>query len=450
MGKKFNVDQFENYVNRLIGKTGVPGLGVGLSIDGSLEYFKGFGLADVEKNQPVTKNTVFGLASVTKSFTALAVNMLVEAGKISVSQPVKRYLPEFNLYQPGKAEKILVHNFLTHTSGIPLISARVQKGDFKIEDNKQLIDFIVNNDFRLLGMPGEHVSYSNDCYSLLGELIERVVGISFEAFLGNSLWKPLGMEHTFTGIGRLSDFQIQGKYSYDNGDRLIKIPWSHRDAYASSGAIKSSVGDLLKYMEVYLGKGIVNGIKICESSTIDRMITPYYPMEDGSYYSYGFRIIPEYVDEASVVMHGGNIPGVASYIGFIPEKKIAIAVLSNLSNFPAQDVFFAAVNSSLNLPADNHVSKKPHVQVPHEHLEKISGTYESDEGSRISFELCSKGLVAVFKTEGKDRRYVVKMTGLNSLIIEQESKDTEVFFLFNSLGEVWAMRQGMRLIYKVK
>lgn len=111
--------QFEAYVHTLMKKTGAPGLGVGIAKDGEMVYFKGFGAADIEKRLPVTPETVFGLASVTKSFTALAVSQLAERGKLSLHEPVKRYLPEFQLPQAGVAERITMHNFLSHTSGIP-------------------------------------------------------------------------------------------------------------------------------------------------------------------------------------------------------------------------------------------------------------------------------------------------------------------------------------------
>jgi len=96
---------------------------------------------------------------------------------------------------------------------------------------------MANHDFALLGKPGRYVSYSNDCYSLLGEIIERVSGISFEDYLKRHVWSPLGMGHTFVDVSSLSDFQVQGLYYRDDSDNLIKAPWKHRETFVSSGSM---------------------------------------------------------------------------------------------------------------------------------------------------------------------------------------------------------------------
>ena len=467
--------EFENYVAGLIEKTGVPGIGVGISVEGNLRYFKGFGLCDIEKNWPVTENTVFGLASVTKSFTALAINLLAEEKKLSLFHPVKRYLPEFNLPEEGRAENITIHNFLSHTSGIPPLptlgyvnelSVTVDEylkdsmalrnkpdnslpGKPAIRTNKDLLRFMANHDFALLGKPGRYVSYSNDCYSLLGEIIERVSGISFEDYLKRHVWSPLGMGHTFVDVSSLSDFQVQGLYYRDDSDNLIKAPWKHRETFVSSGSMKSSVKDLLKYMEVYLEKGTVNGNRICQAVTADRMTAPYYPLEDGAYYAYGLQVRPEYTDGATLVCHGGNIVGVASYIGFVPEKKIAVAVLTNLSGFPASRVFYSAVNLALGLPCEYQKLQMPAANIPAKHLKKFVGRYTSGEGAEIRFVLDGENLVALLPKKGKETQCPVRATGYDSLCIDEDGEDTNVFFLFTPEGNVWAMRHGLRLIRKV-
>ena len=286
----FDARQFEAYVRTLIEKTGVPGLGVGIAKDGQMIYFKGFGAADIEKGLPVTPDTVFGLASVTKSFTALAIGQLAERGKLSLHEPVKRYLPEFQLPEPGAAERVTLHNFLSHTSGIPPMPSltyanrasipvdekgrlgerpALTAGQPVIVDNKDLLNFIASHKFELLGEPGEHVSYSNDCFSLLGEVVERVSGRAYEQYLKENVWEPIGTDHTFVDVTRVASVDAQGLYFKDKEERLQKAPWKHRDVFVSSGSVKSSVADLLKYVRMYMdggqaspeagGKGVVRG-----------------------------------------------------------------------------------------------------------------------------------------------------------------------------------------------
>lgn len=480
--KNFNPNEFEDYVSELKEKTGVPGIGVGISIGDNLEYFKGFGVSDVEKRQTITPDTVFGLASVTKSFTALCINLLAEEKKLSTAHPVKRYLSEFTILRSWAADKMTIHSFLTHTSGIPPLPSLDYVNELSItleeylkdpnclknkpedslggkpviRDNKDLLQFIGNYEFELLGRPGQYLSYSNDCFSLLGEVIQRVSGLTYEQYLKKNILDPLGMDHTFIDLAALSNFEVQGLYYRDDHGNVVKAPWKHREAFVSSGSLKSSINDLLRYMDLYVNKGFCDGNRICETGTIDRITSPYYSLEDGSYYGYGFQTEPEYSNGITLIHHGGNIVGVASYIGFIPERKIKVAVLSNLSNFPASKVFFAAVNAILGLPRSYNELRMPPVDIPSYHLEKLIGRYASGEGTEIT--IASDGKNLFYITHGKNREsvYCATPTGYDSISVQRDrevlgdEEDINLFFLFDPKGQVWAMRQGLRLIPKVE
>ncbi|MGI6633264.1 MAG: serine hydrolase domain-containing protein [Bacillota bacterium] len=466
---QFQSTAFEEYVAELMEKTRAPGVAVGIAVKGQTAYFRGFGMADVEKNVPVGEHTVFGLASVTKSFTALAINQLAERGRLSLSEPVQRYLPEFNLPVEGAAGKIAIHNFLSHTSGMPpLPSLRYAgassipvdeegnlmdvppppAGDPVIRDNKDLLRFIASHEFSLLGEPGEYVSYSNDCFSLSGEIVERVTRKSFEDYLRENVWEPLDMKDTFIGVKGLKGRKdIQGLYFRDKEHSLQKAPWKHRDVFVASGSIKSSVRDLLRYTSMYLNHGKVRtGYKdrVASRASIGRMTTPYYRVSKGAYYAYGLAIRPEYQPGITVVQHGGNIVGVASYIGFIPERNTGIVVLSNQSGFPAAKVWFAAANMILGLPAEHQIQRAPSMDVPARHLKRLSGKYVSGEGAVIEFSLQGDSLVAHM---GGDTR-PVRITGYDSAAIEEEGDETPIYFFFNAKGEARALRHGLRIVPK--
>lgn len=482
MIKDFSVREFEDYVSKLMEKTKVPGIAVGISVDGNMEYFKGFGVSDIEKNQPVTKDTVFGLASVTKSFTALCINLLAEEKKLSVSHPVKQYLPEFTILRSNTADKMTLHSFLTHTSGIPPLpsldyvnelSITVEEyladpmalrnkpddslqGKPVIRTNKDLLRFIANYSFEPLGRPGQYMSYSNDCFSLLGEVIERVSGVSFEQYLKKNVLEPLGMDHTFIDVAALSNFEFQGLYYRDEKGNLAKAPWKHRETFVSSGSLKSSTRDLLRYTSLYIEKGFCGSNRICETATTDRITSPYYSIETGSYYGYGFQVEPRYCDGVTLVHHGGNIVGVASYIGFIPEKKLSVCVLSNLSGFPASKVFFAAINGILNLPRNYHEPRVPAASIPPEHAAKFAGLYASGEGTEVSIAFDGKNLYYIVHGKNRNIAYPAIPTSYSSIRVdrdidlENDEDSTDLYFLFDAKGNVWAMRHGLRLIRKVR
>jgi CubicO group peptidase (beta-lactamase class C family) len=464
---QFQRASFEEYVAGLIEKTGVPGVGVGISSHGETAYFRGFGRADLEKGTPVTERTVFGLASVTKSFTALAVNQLAQRGRLSIGDPVQRYLPEFDLQEEGAAQRIAIHNFLSHTSGMPPLPSlglsaassipvdddgNLQPveppppGKLVIRDNRDLLKFLASYKFSLLGEPGEYMSYSNDCFSLLGEVIERVAKMSFEDYLRHNVWEPLGMSDTFINPKALKDHKdIQGFYSRDEKGTISKGTWGQKNVYLSSGAVKSSVRDLLKYIAMYLNHGKVrvgSRERVASRATIGRMTTPYYRITQGNYYAYGLTVRPEYQPGVTVVQHGGNSGGVASYIGFLPEKDVGIVVLSNQSGFPAAKVWFAAANMNLGLPSEHQVLRAPAVKVPAEHLSALAGRFVSGEGDVIEFRLQGESLIATIDK----KTHPVRITGLDSVAVEAEEDEIPIGFFFDSRGKAKSLRHGLRVV----
>ncbi|SCW64253.1 Beta-lactamase [Paenibacillus tianmuensis] len=201
---------FEKYMRKTMEAVPLAGASVGLAKDGELAYHQGFGYRDIEEKAEITPDTIFGIGSVTKSFTCVALMQLQEAGKLSVHEPAVNYLPEFRLKDGQSVENITIHHFMTHTSGIPaspslgyamkrtmLGDPAVDELDYDIEQHEpidtyeELMDYIASLDFELLGPPGSLPDYNNDCYALLGAIIERVSGISYEQYVIKSIsWCP--------------------------------------------------------------------------------------------------------------------------------------------------------------------------------------------------------------------------------------------------------------------
>ena len=176
-------------------------------------YFKGFGTRDLENNRPVTDQTVFGLASVTKSFTALAIMQLAERGLLSPQDPVTKYLPEFGISQ-FDANAVTIEHLITHTAGIPPLptlgysirgnterdlapkSDEQEKPFPRIDTIEQLLDYIAKGEYKMLGAAGSYLSYSNDTYGLLGEIIKSVSGQPYEEYVRQHILQPLGMSRS--------------------------------------------------------------------------------------------------------------------------------------------------------------------------------------------------------------------------------------------------------------
>ncbi|HHW18301.1 MAG TPA: beta-lactamase family protein [Firmicutes bacterium] len=467
-GAEFNVPVFEEFVKSLIEEHNAPGLAVGVISGGNVVYCRGFGYRDLDKKLPVTENTVFGIASVSKSFTALGILQLSEKGLVSIEHPVKRYLPELGLPDPAMADRVTIHNFLTHTSGIPplpsldyaiiestppdekdkkeLESEGVPEKRPSMKTPEDLMKFIATHEYKLLGVPGQYLSYSNDAYGLLGTIIERVSGKDYETYLRENILDPLEMDHTTTLMRKVKSFpDVTELYYKDKEDKLCTTKnWQEAPALTACGFLRSNVKDLLKYVQMYLGRGVYAGRRIASGDSISRMITPYYPYVRDSWYGYGFSVRPAYGPGVTLVQHSGLLRGVASNLGFVPEKGIGAVVLCNLSGFPSSKVWLGAVNLLLGLPVDHPITEAATVEIPESRMARISGRYKSGEGADIKISVQGKELVA----EMDSKTYPLRMTGPDTAVVTIKGVDSHLRFLFDPDGKVWAMGYGSRIIYR--
>ncbi len=358
---------FEEYAQRLTEAFTVPGASIGLAKDGQLVYEKQLGYRDVENRLPVTIDTVFGIASMTKSFTCLAIMQLQEAGKLSVHAPVMTYLPEFRLKAAGAAERMTIHHLMTHSTGLPPLATALlaakrsmeldpdQSEDERellavgemIDTHAQLFDYLEGLDIELLGPPGTQFSYSNDSYALLGLIVERVSGQRYEDYVKEHILQPAGMDRSGFFLEEADD-NVTSLYIQKVIDGS-KQPypsnyWPDSPLFRASGFLKSTVRDILKYADIYRTKGLAGGERIVSEESINQMITPHIACEPGCYYGYGLMLTPDYFGTL-LVEHSGSLKGVASKMYVIPEQGITGAALTNLYGSPVAALLNGACNA---------------------------------------------------------------------------------------------------------
>lgn len=237
---------FETYAEKVMKESHLPGVAIGLAKDGRVFYEKGFGYRDVENQLKVTSDTVFAIGSITKSFTCVALMQLQEKGKLALHEPIKKYLPDFHL-KNGKYTDMTIHHFMTHTSGIPdlqmfpmVLYESLREDDFRydptIRGNKEAfqpiltyeeyLNHISQLDFEMLGKPGEQWHYSNDCYGLLGAIIEQVSGQKYEKYVQKQILEPSGMKRTSFFLNDFYDEDVTKIYvsREKNGKKLLSLP----------------------------------------------------------------------------------------------------------------------------------------------------------------------------------------------------------------------------------
>jgi len=446
------IDSFEQYAQNMITEGQVPGVCMGLAKDGQIFYSNGFGFRDVERQLGVTVDTVFGIGSITKSFTCVAVMQLQEAGKLSVHDPVVQYLPEFRLKNLDVGQ-ITIHHFMTNTSGIPPLPTFFASVMRSLEENEaedhpllqnqtddtvpidtyeDLMRVIASLDVELLGPPGTEFSYSNDCFALLGAIIERVSGKSYEAYVKEHIIDPIGMEHTSFFLEELNGYENITKLYImrDRGDHkeVVSSPnWWDAPASRAAGFIKSTVRDMLRYTDMFCKGGLTaRGNRILTPESVQQMITPYFPtdMVPGQFYGYGLVITSDYFGK-KLVEHSGGIKGVTAQMCFFPETGLAGVALSNLEMSPVLAVMLGALNSLENRPPkSSHLVSKIDF-LAEEAMKPFVGDYHSSEFGTLPIRLENGQLVLSFLGEN----YVMRPFAEDIFVVRAFGTDFSARFI---------------------
>ena len=304
------------YIEGKMRKRHVPGVSVAVVKDGKVALLKGYGVADVEHNVPATADTVYQLASVTKTFTAAAVMMLVKDGKLSLDDKITDLLPDL----PKAWEAVTVRHLITHTSGIKSYTAvesfsKTMRKDYA---PREIIDLVVKEP--LLFPPGERWDYSNTGYFLLGLIIEKAAGKPYADVMAERIFKPLGMDRT--RINDLRDIIKDRARGYEfDGKALRNGEYVSPTQPFSAGALVSSVSDLVKW-DAALAEG-----KLLDASTLEAMWKPTPVKQGQAEYGFGWQVGKR--NGHGFVAHGGGIPGFSTQITRYLDDKLTVIVLTN-------------------------------------------------------------------------------------------------------------------------
>jgi CubicO group peptidase (beta-lactamase class C family) len=296
-----------------------------VSLDGEILLSSGYRYANWELNVPNTSSTIFRLTSLTKPFTALAIMMLQERGKLDVHDPICRYLADC----PTAWEPITIHHLLTHTSGIPDYAAfpNALPEAASSRSVTELIDTFRDKPPEF--PPGTRFEYSNSGYVLLGAVIESVSGTSYGGFLFNNIFSPLSMRDTGYDVASQIIKNRAGGYTID-GRTLENSSHIDPSNLYSAGGLYSTIEDL------YLWNQALNTTQLVTQPTLDKIFTPQVVAPKyGAEYGYGWIISES--EGHPLVWHAGSLPGFHNYLAHYPDDQLDIIILSNLdtSDVPA-------------------------------------------------------------------------------------------------------------------
>jgi len=225
----------------------IPGASIAVSKNNQLIYSQGFGYRDIDQKLPVTKDTIFGVASITKSFTALAIMHMHDQKQLSIEDPVVKYLPQFSL-RGGTTDKVTISHLLSHTTGVPPLRRCVQLDGFD-----EHLDYLRSGDYEPFAEPGDYFSYCNDTFLVLGAIIEKISGQSYRSYMTEKLLKPLGLTRSTYDVNRLKRLEnVSIPYVYNKEKNHQKaVAWPKLGNYEVGGGIRSTAVDLITYGRLY-------------------------------------------------------------------------------------------------------------------------------------------------------------------------------------------------------
>jgi CubicO group peptidase (beta-lactamase class C family) len=339
-------------------KNNIPGFSYGIVVDGELLHLQCGGYANVENKTPVTEKTVFRIASLSKSFTAMAILKLRDAGKLQLDDPIERYIPEFKNQQlTSDSPAITIRDLLTHASGLPQDDPW---GDRKLCDTTDEFLKVLKDGVHFSNATGTNFEYSNLGYTILGQVINKASGISFQEYIAKNIWQPLAMQTATWDYTSVPAADLAHGYKWEH-DQWTEEPILGDGAFACMGGIMVSVKDFSKYVALHMAawpprndtdSSIISrsSIRSMHQPLMFDLLNTNYKLLDGTElgftkgYGYGLAWL---LDEQGkkYIFHPGSLPGYHAHWNMLPDYGIAVIVMGNIKNAPRFDINIQALNT---------------------------------------------------------------------------------------------------------
>ncbi|MBN8469280.1 serine hydrolase [Corallococcus exiguus] len=353
-----------------------PGCAVGISRDGVLDYARGYGMADLEHDAPVTPRSVFSIASISKQFTAFSIGMLAQEGKLSLDDDIRKYVPEL----PAYGKTITLAHLMHHTNGLREQGQLLNLAGWRGDDVSTEADVLwaLSRQRGVNFEPGAEVLYGNAAYTLLAAVVKRVSGQSLRAFTDERIFKPLGMTDTRFREDHTELFSRRawGYTSRDGGG--WRLSDSHADHYGA-GNLYSTIGDLLKWQQNLLDARVGGQALVAWVRTSGRL-------NDGTETGYGGGLRLAGYRGLDMVSHDGMDGGYRTEGLLFPAQRVAIVTLCNSGTIDAGELARKVADVYLGAHMKDEVP--PAVKMAETEVSALAGDYWSpltDEVVRLEF-----------------------------------------------------------------
>ncbi len=437
-------DQMTDQVDKLFAKwdkKDSPGCALAIIKDGKIIYKHCYGMADLERDVPITCESVFNIASTSKQFVAMSIALLAEEGKLSLDDDIRKYIPEM----PDYGNKITIRHLVHHTGGIRDYSDLMFLVGMPYENNypeEQIIELIARQK-ALNYKPGDKHLYSNSGYILLGEIVKRVSGKSLNEFTKEKIFQPLGMKitHFYDDFTRVVKNRAIGYSSKKDGGYGIAL---FLNDLVGAGGLLTSVEDLFLWDQNFYHNKLGQQVQ----KLIEQILTPG-TLNNGKKLNYAFALnIGEYKG-LKMISHGGAWAGYQSQLLRFPGQQFSVICLSNLAGFnptvmakKVVDIFLA--DHLKETPKDKPASAKPKiVKLPESELKDKTGAYRNPKTGSIWNIIYEEKILKVKSSSG----FVYTIVPLSPLKFQavDAQVDISLIFLKPDKSDVKAMNVEVKI-----
>ena len=326
--------RFDEYVERAMAEWDVPGLAVAVVRDSEVILARGYGVRQLGQTAAVTADTLFPIASSTKSFTAAAAAKLVDQGRIHWDDPLSNLIPALRLPEPDDGSTPTIRHALSHRTGLPAANTLWRTGALGVDDILSRIQFLTP-----VARPGERFRYNNVMYLAAGEAIAHASGTHWADFVRTEFFEPLEMNRSVASVSELGRFDdVALPHATVNGQAQT-IERHCPDVIAPAGAIHSTAPDMARWLLLHLGRGRTSGNQLLSDARIDEMHRPA-PSGPGDQPSdpdvprspvdrYGLGWFVNMHAGRTIVEHAGSQNGFVSWMAMMPREQLGVVILSN-------------------------------------------------------------------------------------------------------------------------
>lgn len=469
----FDVKAVDEKIKQLVARDKLSGVSVCVKGPEGVVFENGYGFRDAARSVAPDPDTMFGVASMSKSITALAISILETEGRISWDDPVYRYFPKFSV--PGAArDTVTLRTLAMHTSGIPpmeplewsIAMNTVQRDSEWLSEMRrtspnqmdtidQIVEYISLGKYSQLGQPGEYMSYSNEGYALLCYVVDQVAGMPLEQFLKERVFEPLGMERSVLDRDGQQAVQLAGGnitslFEREKGVLYADDAWSILPPFRGCAQVKSTARDMAVYYRCLANGGRHEGRQAIDPRAVEIMIGRGFAAREKPGYCYGLykRAFHDHV----ICEHGGALHGVSSYGALIKDMGYGLSALCNLSDVETNVFGWAMMNAVMGLPLEtSHRWQRP-AERPFSAPEMLVGKYLAHEGVPSLGKVFLRAGKLFMEKDGSE--YALVYAGnLHFMAVDPGAPDElkiSMEFYLRQGGPTWAVKCGSRIYQRVE